>query len=321
MQVTNVRIEQAFVIPDVTVLMPAFDHLRWYRSTTGPTGLFAPATGPVATAAQLKGVAVTRALAGTTFRIRAAGAAELSLELGPDPVELVSVAAALSALGAGFVTAVASGPELTITTSLTGSFATLEVLECSAAGLLGFVPGEVAVGLDADSALVPGEGMYRLIDFQSSPAFYYRTAAVKGSVQAPMSAPFPSRPVEAVPLDNLVGCFVRLCDLQGRPLGGRRVYIHNVFMPNKTEDALSGRAWGVFRQFEEIVTDSNGYASLFLLRGAVVDVTISGTGFTRRLVIPEALSITQCDLLDATLSTRDEFGVQHPSIDFAIRTT
>ena len=321
MEVTNIRIEQAFVISDVTALMPAFDHLRWFRSTTGPTGQFEPATAAAASPARLYATQTTRALAGTTLRLRTAGVIEVGIDLGPDPVEMTTIASLLNTAGAGFLTAAAAGPDLVITTTLTGSFATLEILDCTAAPLLGLLPGERSVGLDADNPLFAGEVMYRYTDFQSSPAFYYKTAAIRGFVQAPMSAPFPSRPVEAVPLENLIGCFVRLCDLQGRPLGGRRVYTHNVFLPNKTTDETTGRVWGVFRQVEEMVTDANGFAWIFLLRGAVVDVTVSGTGFTRRVALPEASSITRCDLLDPLFSTQDEFGIQRPAIDFAIRTS
>ena len=319
MLVTNTRITQAFL---VSAFPTGFDRLRWYRSTTGSTGFFEPATALTAMPAVLQGLPQTRALNGLVLKLRLAGSIELDVPFAQaNPVELADVVSALSVASGLIAVSATSDGRLVIATVATGSLASLEVLECSAAPFLGFLAGEVAVGLDADGVLNPAVGEYRFSDSQSSPAYFYRTALINSATgeALPPSAAFASRTVDAIPLDLLLGCYVRLASLSGQPLGGRRVFVHNVFLPNRASDTASSKSWGIFRNYEELVTDPNGYASIFLLRGAIVDVTISGTGFTRRIMVPS--TGTAVDLLAPELSDTDEFGIQRPTIDFAIRTS
>ncbi len=323
MLLTNMRITQVFLLPDPHLQSARFNRVRWYRSTTGPAGYFEAVTSLVAQPALLSGTPVTRALAGTELRLRINGTVDINLPfVGPGPVELVDIVALLNGF-AGLLVATVQGSSFTLETATTGSSSSLQVLDCTAAPLLGLVVGESAAGTEPDNALSPTLAEYRLVDSQSSPAFYYRVELVHTTTaeSSGLSAPFRGRSPEALPLDTMIGCFVRLVDLQGRPLAGRRVFIHNVFLPNKVEDPATERSWGIFRQFEEMSTDPNGYASIFLLRGALIDVTISGTGFTRRLRLPSDLGVTLVDLLDASLVADDEFGIQQPKIPYAIRTS
>jgi hypothetical protein len=319
MLVTSTRITQAFL---VTVFPSGFDRLRWYRSTAGRNGFFEPATWLTAMPATLRGLTQTRALNGLELKLRLAGGVVLDVPFTQsDPIELADVVSILNAASVLLDASSTPDGQLVISTALTGSFASIEVIDSTAVPFLGLLPGEAAVGLDADGVLDAGQAEYRLNDSQSSPLFLYRTAMIDSSTgqSLPPSAPFPSRTVEAISLDLLLGCFVRLADLTGRPLGGRRVIVHNVFVPNRVMDLATAKTWGIFRNYEELVTDPNGFASIFLLRGATVDITISGTGFTRRVVVP--LTGSTIDLLSPSLSDTDEFGIQKPTIDFAIRTS
>lgn len=321
MLVTNQLITQVFLAPEITTKLLTYDRLRWYRSTTGRNGLYAAATALVPQPAVLRGTQLSRVLADKQLLLRINGsgtALEISFP-GPDPVEASAVAARINAL-TSLVQASAVGSVLTIATVLTGTAASLEILGSEAVAPLGFLPGESAVGLGVDNTLEPGQSEYRFSDHQSSGMTWYLVEFLNATtgLTSPQSIPFRSRALESVPLARLIGCFVRLCDLSGRPLGGRRIFVHNVFMPNKVT-AIDGRSWGVFRQYEELVTDPNGYAEVYLIRGATVDVTIAGTGFTRRIVVPSTGDLV--DLLDPALDTRDEFGIETPQIDFAIRTT
>jgi hypothetical protein len=319
MLVTNQMITQVFLAPEISKKLMTYDRLRWYRSTTGRNGFYEPATAEDPTPALLRGTQVSRALAGKTLRLRVNGTTEVNVTFtGPDPVTLLQVGAAIAAATPDIIASV-SEPTLELATALTGSAASIEVLASEAAIALGFLPGEAVLGLSADNALLTGVSQYEFVDHQSSPTHWY-TVEFRSSVSSavsPRSISFASRAAESVPLSKLIGCFVRLCDLSGRPLAGRRVTIHNVFMPNRVE--ADGRSWGVFRQYEELLTDPNGYAELFIIRGSTIDVTIAGTGFTRRIKVP--MTGTIVDLLDPSLDTQDEFGIHKSTIDFAIRTS
>lgn len=320
MLVTNQLITQVFLVPEITKQLLTYDRLRWYRSATGRNGYYEPATALSAGPAELRGRPLTRALAGTSLTLRIDGFLQLEVPFaGPDPIEVSAVAALLDAATPGALAATVEDGLLVLRTVQVGSAASLEVLESSAAPLLGFLVGEDAVGLSADSTLQAGISEYRFSDYQSSTAHWYQIEYLHSSTGARSapSATFLSRVSEGIPLDRLIGCFVRLADMRGNPLGGRRVVFHNVPMPNKV--TAEGKSWAIFRQYEEIVTDPNGYAKIFLVRGAVVDVTISGTGFTRRIELPTTGDII--DVLDPALSVQDEFGIRSPEIDFAIRTS
>ena len=319
MLITNQTVTQVHLVPEIDTQVARYDRVRWYRSTTGPNGYYEPATTEAPAPAMLQVQQLSRALTGTQLRLRINGSGEVGIAfLGPDPVDTAAVAALIMSASAEVVAA-ADVDVLTIQTVSTGSGATLEVLEGDAAPLIGFLVGELSIGTDADSALLPDTSEYRYEDHQSGPGVYYATEyrnSVTGRASQ-RSAPFQSRQLESIPLDQLIGCFVRLADLTGRPLGGRRIFIHNIFLPNRV--VADGKRWGLFREYEELVTDPNGYASMLLIRGAAIDVTISGTGFTRRIKLPTVGTIV--DLLDPLLEIRDEFGIQKPTLDFAIRTS
>lgn len=319
MRVTNQLITQAFLVPEISVKLLTYDRLRWYRSSTGRTGYFEAATAELPTQAAIETRNAGWALADKTLRLRINGTQELEfLITGPEPVKMDQLAAQINGATA-FIEAEGSERTLKLTTALAGSAASIEVLASEGAVLLGFFAGECATGLGVDNALLPGVSEYRFSDHQSSPTTWY-TVEYRNSLSGLISvrsAAFLSRGNESVPMSQLIGCFVRLCDLAGRPLGGRHIVIHNVNMPNRA--AGDGKSWGVFRQYEELVTDPNGYAEAYLIRGSIIDFTITGTGFTRRVTVPPLGTIV--DLLDPLLDPRDEFGIQKNDFDFAIRTT
>lgn len=317
MTVTNLLITQGFILSDVEADLLRFNRLRWYRSTTGKNGYYVPATAGVAKPAMLRSQPRTRALAGTNLSLRINGLVEINVPFpGPDPVELDAVVSLIIASSAALAVSHDNG-YLTIETLTAGTDASLEVLSSSAAAPLGLIVGDAVSGMTPDNLLMPGVSEYLFEDYQSGVTTWYQTQLVNSvtGVAGPMSAPFQSRSRDSVPIAKMIGCFVRLVDLQGMPLAGRRVTIHNVFMPNTI--SAGTKSWGIFRQYEEIVTDPNGYAQLWLMRGATIDVTIAGTGFTRRVQLP--VQGTLINLLDPLLQTTDEFGIHQPAVDFAIR--
>lgn len=317
--VTQQPIQLSYFVADITTELLTYNRLRLYRSRTGQNGLYEAATGSAAAGAVLEGAHETpHQLNGKTLSFRVNGVTQVDVTFAdPDPVTTTQVLAAIAAETA-LVTATDVGGRVRLTTVATGSGSSIEILESDAAPYLGFDVGAATVGLDADVVLSAGVHEYLYTDQNSSVDFWYRVElrhSVTGQVKA-LSVPFQAGPI-GTPNATKIWCFIRLVDLAGVPLAGRVVTFANPFLPNTVTSG--GTTWGAFRHFATMVTDSEGYAQIRLLRGMQVDVVVDGTNFIRRIEIPTTGD--SVDVLDSSLVVADEFGIQEPDIDFAVRTT
>lgn len=296
-----------------------YNRLRVWRSRTGQSGLYEAATAPAATGAVLEGTSGTpHQLNGKTLGFRVNAVTEVSVSFtDPDPVSTTQVIAAVLAETA-LVVASDIGGRVRLTTAATGSGASLEILESDAAPYLGLDVGAAAVGLDADITIVSSTYEYLYTDQNASTDFWYRIERIHATTAqtSGLGVPFQAGPI-GTPNATKIWCFVRVVDLQGKPISGRVVTLINPTQPNLVSH--SGTRWGVFRQVASMTTDSEGYAQVRLLRGMQVDIAVDGTNFVRRLQIPSTGE--SVDLFDPTLVVEDEFGIQEPQIDFALRTT
>lgn len=315
--VTQHPITVSYFISDIAAAMVTFDRMRWFRSRVGSDGPFEAATGVISGTATLLGTArEPHALNGKTLRFKVNGTTEVSvLFSGADPYTTAAVVADIAGATALVVASDENG-YLRLTTVMTGSGASLEILESDAAPWLGFEAGDASVGTDADLPLVANTHEYFYTDQNSDETFWYRVQlyhSVTGDVSN-YSVPLPAAGVPVVPASKTIVAYINLVDMTGRPIDGRRIILANVFLPNKVDQ------FGVFRHSAEMVTDKNGYSEIRLLRGMTLDVHVEGTTFTRRITLPALNSTaTSVDLLDPTLVVEDEFGIQEPNIDFAIR--
>lgn len=315
--VTNEPIQHSYFVADITGAVASYNRLRWWRSRTGQYGLYEAATAPAAASASLRGTDETpHDVTGRVFSFRVNGVTRVDLTLLAD--DLASTIAAIAGATALVVASDDAG-RLRLTTAATGSAASIEILDGDANPFLGFTEGDAAVGLDTDTTLVAGTHEYFYTDQNSAEEFWYRVEFINTATAATtgLGVPFPASRAQAVPKSQTIACFVRLTDMSGSPISGRRLTIHNIFVPNRV--SASGRSWGVFRHYAEMITDRNGYAEIRLLRGIAVDLAVDGTDFVRRISIPTTGDVV--DLLDPALVTEDEFGIQEPNIDFAIRTS
>jgi hypothetical protein len=99
--------------------------------------------------------------------------------------------------------------------------------------------------------------------------------------------------------------FVRLKDMQGKPLVGQRIFFHE-----SATAPLEGPS-------VKIETDANGYAEVSLLVGRQVTVVFVGTTFAREIEVPDQ---AMADILElADLSDFDAFSVVRPDPIPAIR--
>jgi len=318
--VTNQPIQLSYFVQDISSAVATYNRLRWHRSRTGQYGVYEQATGSVPTFASLVGSAVTpHQLNGKTLTFRVNGVTSVSvLFADPDPVTTAQAAAAVMA-ATPLVTASDDAGCLRLTTVTTGSFSSIEITGGDAAPYLGFAVGAGAVGLDGDTPLVAGTHEYFYTDQNSDRDFWYR-AEFLNSVTAQttgLGIPFPANQVQKLSASLTIVGYVRLIDLSGYPIEGRQITFANVFLPNTIVDQST--RWGVFRHYAQVSTDRNGYAEIRLVRGMSLDISIDGSGFVRRILVPSTGDAV--DLLDPALVVQDEFGIQEPQIDFAIRTT
>lgn len=319
--VTSQPIQLSYFVQDITSALLTYNRLRWHRSRTGQYGTYEPATNTTPLPAVITGTASSpHQINGKTFKFKVNGVTTVSvLFTDPDPVTTAQVAAAI-ALATPLVTpSVDADLRLVLTSVITGTGASIEILDGDANPFLGFTEGDGAVGVDGDTVLVGGTHEYFYTDQNSDREFWYRVE-FRHSVTMKttgLGVPFPANKVQKVSASLTIVGYVRMTDMSGFPIECRRITFANPFLPNTVIDQTT--RWGIFRHYAQIETDRNGYAEIRLLRGMTVDVSIDGTGFVRRIQIPTTGDVV--DILDPTLVVQDEFGISQPQIDFAIRTT
>lgn len=320
MIVTGQPIQIGYIVDDIANKLPMFDRLRWYRSRTGPNGIY-----EVATASSVEPARITTtkgpygALSGTRLKVRVDNDVELDIVFAsPDPISATQAASEINSAHPNINANGASG-NVVISTVAVGSAASLEILEGTDAFTLGVAAGQAAVGRDMDHTLLSGVHEYIYTDGNSDPEYWYRTQFWHSSdtQYSTLSVPIASNAADHVALSETIAGFLRITDMSGRPIACRKVTIYNTFAPSTV--VSEGKSWGAFRHYVEMITNRDGYAEVRLLRGIEVDVAIDGTGYIRRIKIPTTGD--KVNLLGPELSVRDEFGIRTPDIDYAIRTS
>lgn len=315
--VTSQPLELSYFIQDITTALVTYDRLRWYRSEDGPNGTFVARTQPAPTAAVLDSLlSEPHQLNGKVLKFRVNGVTEVSLTVvAADPVLTSDLITEITGVTALVAPSDPGDGTLRLTTVATGSSASIEILDGDGNTFLGWAESQGALGQDTDITLVSGTHEYFYTDQNSDRDYWYKVELYHSSTAATtgLGVAFPANPADGVPKAQTIVAFIKLADLSGNPLEGRQVTLHNAFLPNINS------GFGIFRHNTTMVTDQNGYAETRVVRGMDLDISIDGTGFVRRLTIPTVGD--SVDLLDASLVTGDEFGIQEANIDFAIRTS
>lgn len=323
MSVTSIPLTQSYFIRDITGALVTFNRIQWWRGRSGPDGLFEPITDFAAAVAVLTGQDVEpHELNGKTLSLMINGTTQVDVTfVAADPVDSATAAAEIAAASVLITAAADVDGRVAISTVGTGTGASIEVLESEGALSLGFQTGDFAIGIGTDSTLVSGTHEYFNTDENSDADFWYKVKLRHDStfVESELTTAFPANASQGVPKSETIVAYMRLVDLSGCPIEGRKVTLANTFLPNVVNTTVPDQSAGVFRGFTEKVTDSNGYVEFRVLKGIEIDVTVEATSFVRRLTIPSTVGLDLVDLLDPTLVTRDEFGIQEQNVDFAIR--
>jgi len=106
-------------------------------------------------------------------------------------------------------------------------------------------------------------------------------------------------------------CLVRmkLLNVDGTPHRGLLVAFHNLWRNPRL--SLSAGTAMMTGQRVSVTTDENGYAEIYLLRGAEVQVVVTATTFTRRITVPNA---PFAELTDLVSTAPDQFEVIRASV-------
>lgn len=313
--VTHTPLTLSYFIRDISLVLQTYNRLRWFRGRT-ETGAFEQitTTTPGPAVMRLSGASLYQVV-GLPFRFTV-GISEVEVIFtGVGALTPAQVVTQIEA-ATGLVEAEVDGDDVVVTSATLSTVASLLVGDGEANAFFGVSEGDGFLGLDADSVLVPDVHEYFLTDSNSDTEFWYRVQFWHSTTleRSPRTIAFPANQAQRVPYVDTIVAFVKLASLTGEPICGREVVLYNTAMPNL---AGSDPRWGVFRQYEKLTTDKNGYAEIRILRGITVEMSVVGTGFVRRIGIP--LEGSQVNLLDPELVLEDEFGIQEPSIDFALR--
>jgi hypothetical protein len=301
-----------------------YDRLEVWRSTASSGGPYVELTGDTWGPAVITGRRGQGALVGKTLELLVGTVPLIVTFTGTDSLTLGSIASQIQAAALGLLSASAGADTytLTLTTADVGCRARIEITGGNAAPILGFSaypPTNRAYGTDARPQLVTGRGAYTFEDpWAQGSTYFYKTRMRKSSDSSvsEFSNSFRGDVTRAVTADRLVRGWLRLIDVQGRPIRGRSIMLST----RDTVHVLSVDQLLVDVGDQQLFTDENGYCSMLLFRGLVISVGIAGTALVRDVSVPTDPSIDSFNLFDPTTSTDDAFTVQVPDVNIAERT-
>lgn len=190
-----------------------------------------------------------------------------------------------------------SGDVVWLSTSSVGQQHYIEVVEGSAVDILG-LQVEKVYGTDVCPSLVSGIIDYTFVD-TSEPAvglLYRYRLETDGGDYSMWSDTLLSETQALVADDELCSMSVEIIDEDGDPIVGRKVVVSNPWI----YVTVSGLTYAVAGSRWVLTTNSKGRAEVKLLRGMVVDVSISGTPLSRRIKVPDQDS---ADFFDPDIRT------------------
>lgn len=314
MPVTNTDLTIRMFVADIATVIATYNRIQVFRSIGNELGPWTEITAAAATTASILGTeSEPFKLNGLTLEIRVAGLTTVTVTFaGADPytaaAAAVDIAAALAALG----TATDDGGKVRITSTDTGTDASVEIVGGTGYAELGFALNQYDIGEDVRITLVGGTQDYTEIDHNGSRDYWYRTRYYHTGTgsYSEYSTAFPGATVLKLPSTDIITGTVNLVDLRGNALPNQRISIYNLFEPSRRS------GYGVFGMEHDFYTDEDGHAECEFVRGALVEVTFENTSVNRRIRVPTSGS--SFDILDSALAD-DVFDIAVPNYIFAER--
>ena len=308
-------IKLSIYVSNLANVMGLFDEIQVWRSETGIGGTYFEITAAADAAATLLGSQTAPfTLNGKTLLVEVDQGTEQTITfVTADPINADDTVDFINDNLTG-VTASEDGGAIRLTSDTLGTSSTLEITGGTALADLGFTTGDSDNGEDARITLVIGTDEYEFDDESGDPDNYYKVRYYNSGTGAVSSFgdPVKGNIGSIIAPTDLVKATVDLAGLDGRPLADTYVIFYNVYVP----PLLVGDV-GIMGKEVRVATDQAGHAETMLVKGATVDVTISGTGMIRQIVVPD----TDFNILAAIAAADDLFQIQTPDIPAAVRRT
>lgn len=306
MPVTGEIVTLRLFVADIAGILALYDRIQVFRSTGDETGPWEQIAGVLASATVL-GDEKTEpfALHGKTVDVKINNVTTVTATFaGADPYSLASALVNLNVALAALGTATADGTSVRMTTTASGTGASVEVVDGDAIFSLGFQDDDYGIGVDVAITLAVGVQDYTYLDYNGSQDYWYRIRYWNSATLAvgEYGIPFPASPIWKLPGTDIITGYANMADLHGRALSHQVVTVYNVYEPS----IRSG--FGILGTEVRATADDEGHIEVSLVRGSLVEVAFTGTPVRRRIRVPT--TGTSFDLLDATLAD-DEFGIQY----------
>lgn len=293
-------------------VMGLFDKIQVWRSETGIDGSYFEITGGSEAGATLVGLATGPfTLNGLDIKYKLDGGDEQTYTfVSSDPIGIDDVVDQLNTELSG-LTASEDVGALRLTSDTLGTASILEVTDGTALTELGLAVDK-DYGTDERITLQGGTTEYEYDDQSGDPDNYYKVRYYDSGTGGLSSFGDPVKGDigSIVSPTDLVKGYGTLAKLDGKPEVERLVVFYNVYMPPLTVGDI-----GIVGREISVETDQAGYFEVMLVKGATVDVTISGTSVIRQIVVPDA----DFNVLSAVAAVDDNFQIQTPDIPAAVR--
>ncbi len=285
-------IEIEIDIPDVQQVVSLYDRLEVFRSPdeSGSPTPFSAITAIEPTNATLDGsVSGPWNLNGQSLVIAVDGAPPVTISFsGSNPFVLSNVK---NIINSAFSFDIASEiptdtNRLRLISPSTGTKSILQV-SGSSASTLGLSTNK-SNGKSACPLLSANTEIYVFTDFDGQPSFWYKARLLNSETGAisDFSSPFLGSDGSGLTNSFLSVGRIALADSSGNPIVARRI----IFVPVSSQVIPdgSGNNYGVLPSVDRVVvlTDSNGRASVPLVKGQRLKVFIEGTTFQREFIVP-----------------------------------
>lgn len=302
-------------VPNLANVMGLFDKIQVERSESGVGGPYTEITAAADAAATLLGTQTAPfTLNGKTLLLKVDGGSEQTITfVSADPINVDDTVDFINDNVTGAVASEEVGA-VRLTSSTLGTSSLLEITGGTALADLGLSVG-LDNGEDARITLQAGVTEYEYDDQSGDPDNYYRTRFYNSSTAAVSSY---SDPVlgelgTIISVSSLILAKVDLANLDGTPIDDRRVSFYNTYTPS----GLIVEDIGVVGRTIDIFTNQAGHAETMLIKGSIVNVSISGTAIMRKITIPT--TGTEFNVLDEIAAADDIFQIQVPDIPAAVR--
>lgn len=109
--------------------------------------------------------------------------------------------------------------------------------------------------------------------------------------------------IPPIPSDDLLLAYVKIVDMSGQPREDVRVFIGTESFPPRVTETYTVMPSGSI----VMTTDTDGYASVLLVKGSKIKVSVEGSTFYREFTLPNETGSTVINLMESASDAPDPF--------------